>query len=237
MTECLMSLTQIWAKKTVFVQVLSTIINGDNIMPMKLSEYYTVGQVAEFFGASRFYIVEAIDKGMIKAERFGRKKVVIHKSQIERLKAYRKTRRVRVKRPPLKPGEYYDIAQAAKSLGVTTTIILDAIGLGVIKVDFLDKKKSAIHESQIEQLKAYRTTHKTDAKRKAQRKLLAAGFKYYRNPPPGTPKGLSRHPGMWRRGWWYRRKYYGLTAVEALREWQRRLAGRKKTAGKNLTPG
>ena len=207
-------------------------------MPMKLSEYYTVGQAAELFGVSRFFIVDAIGKGMIKAERFGRKKVVIHKSQIERFKTQRKTSRAKVKRPPLKPGEYYDMAQGAKALGITPSIIYAAIGLGIIKVDYLDKKKIAIHESQIEQLKAYRTTHKTDAKRKAQRKLLAAGFKYYRNPPPGTPRGLSRHPGMWRRGWWYRRKYYGLTAVEALREWQRRLAaGRKKTADKNLTPG
>ena len=188
---------------------------------MKLSEYYTVEQVAEFFGVSRFFIVDAIGKGMIKAERFGRKKVVIHKSQIERFKTHRKTCRVRVKRPPLKPGEYYDIAQAAKSLGVTTTIILDAIGLGVIKVDFLDKKKIAIHESQIEQLKVYRTTHKTDAKRKAQRELLASGFKYYRNPPPGAPRGSSRHPSPFRRGWSKDGVYYGLTAVEALREWQR----------------
>jgi len=188
---------------------------------MKLSEYYTVEQVAEFFGVSRFFIVDAIGKGMIKVERFGRKKVVIHKSQIERLKAHRKTRRVRVKRPPLKPGEYYDIAQATKSLGVTTSIIFDAIGRGVIKVDFLDKKKIAIHESQIEQLKVYRTTHKTDAKRKAQRELLAAGFKYYRNPPPGAPRGSSRHPSPFRRGWSKDGVYYGLTAVEALREWQR----------------
>ena len=86
---------------------LSTIINGDNIVPMKLSEYYTVQQVAEFFGVSRSFIVDAIGKGMIKAERFGRKKVVIHKSQIERLKAHRKPHRVRVKRPPLKRGQVY----------------------------------------------------------------------------------------------------------------------------------
>ncbi len=196
-------------------------------MPMKLTEYYTVQQVAEFFGVSRSFIVDAIGKGMIKAERFGRKKVVIHKSQIERLKAHRKPRTVRVKRLPLKPGEYYDIDQAAESLGITIGIIFDSIRLGIIKVDYLDKKKIAIHETQIKQLKSHRTTHKTDAKKKAQRKLLAAGFKYYRNPPPGTPRGLSRYPGMWRRGWWYRRKYYGLTAVEALRESQRRLAAKR----------
>ena len=43
-------------------------INGGNIVPMKLSEYYTVEQVAEFFGLSRSFIVYAIDKGMIKPE-------------------------------------------------------------------------------------------------------------------------------------------------------------------------
>jgi excisionase family DNA binding protein len=187
---------------------------------MKLSEYYTVEQVAEFFGVSRFLIVNTISKGMIKAERFGRKKVVIHKSQVERFKTHRKTRRAKVKRPPLKPGEYYDMAQGAKALGIAPSTLYKAIGPGIIKADYFDKKKIVIHESQIEQLKAYRKAHKTDAKRKAQRKLRSAGFKYSRNPPPGTPKGLSRHPGMWRRGWWYRRKYYGLTAVEALREWQ-----------------
>lgn len=200
---------------------------------MKLNEFYTVGQVAEFLGVSRSSIVDSIAKGMIKTEHFGRKKVVVHKSEMERLKTHRKTGKAKVGRPPLKPGEYYDMDQVAEFLGVTTAIIYDAIGEGIIKVDYLDKKKIAIHESQIEQLKAYRASHKTDAKRKAQRELLAAGFKYYRNPPPGTPKGVSKHPGMWRRGWWYRRKYYGLTAVEALREWQRRLAGdRKKTADK-----
>jgi excisionase family DNA binding protein len=203
---------------------------------MKLSEYYTVEQVAEFFGVWRSSIVYGIRKGMIKAERFGRKKVVIHKSEIERLKAHRKTSRVRVKRPPLKPGEYYDIAQAAKALGITANIICDAIGLGIIKVDYLDKKKIASHESQIERLKAYRITHKTEAKRKSQCELLAAGFKYHRNPPPGAPRGSSGNPSPFRRGWSKDNVYYGLTAVEALREWQQRLsADRKKTADKNLT--
>ena len=200
---------------------LSTISNGDNIVPMKLSEYYTVDQVAEFFGVSRFLIVDRIAKGMIKAERSGRKKVVIHKSQVERFKTHRKPQKVKINRPPLKPGEYYDMDQVTKSLGITPSIIHKAIDFGIIKGDYLDKKKIVIHESQIEQLKAYRKTHKTGAKKKAQRKLLPEGFKYYRNPPPGTPKGLSKYPGMWRRGWWYRRKYYGLTAIEALREWQR----------------
>ncbi len=180
---------------------LSTIINGDNIVPMKLSEYYTVEQVAEFFGVSRFFIVNAIGKGMIKAECFGRKKVVIHKGQIERLKAHRKPRRVRVKRPPLKLGEYYDMTQAAKAVGIAPSTLYKAIGPGIIKADYFDKKKIVIHESQIEQLKAYRKAHKTDAKRKAQRKLRSAGFKYSRNPPPGAPRGSSRNPSPFRRGW------------------------------------
>ena len=73
---------------------------------MKLSEYYTIEQVADFFGVSRPVIVDAIGKEIIKAERFGRKKVVIHKSQIERFKTHRKMQKSKVKRPPLKPGEY-----------------------------------------------------------------------------------------------------------------------------------
>ena len=190
---------------------------------MKLSEYYTVDQVAEFFSVSRAFITYAIDKGVIKAERFGRKKVVIHESQIELFKTHRKPQRVKLNRPPLKPGEYYDMHQVAKSLGITPSIVFHAISSGIMNVDYLDKNRNkiAIHESQIKQLKSHRTAHKTDAKKKAQRKLLAEGFKYSRNPPPGTPKGLSKHPAMWRRGWWYRRKYYGLTAIEALREWQK----------------
>ena len=190
-------------------------------MSMELSEYYTIEQVAAFFGASRAFIVDAISRGIIKSELFGRNKVVIHKSQIERLKAHRKPHRVRVKRPPLKPGEYYDMDQAAESLGITIGIVFDSIRLGIIKVDYLDKKKIAIHETQIKQLKSHRTTHKTDAKKKAQRKLLAAGFKYYRNPPPGAPRGSSRNPSPFRRGWSKDGVYYGLTAIEALREWQR----------------
>ncbi|MCJ7686859.1 MAG: helix-turn-helix domain-containing protein [Desulfobacteraceae bacterium] len=188
---------------------------------MKLSEYYTVEQVAEFFRVTRSTVANAISRGTIKNKYFGMKKVVIHKNEIERLGKSWKIRKKIIKRPSLKPGEYYTIDQVAEILGITISIIFNAIGLGVIKVEYLDKKKIAIHESQIEQLKAHRADHKTDAKKKAQHKLLAAGVEYYRNPPPGTPRGLSKHPGMWRRGWWYRRKYYGLTALDALREWQR----------------
>jgi excisionase family DNA binding protein len=173
---------------------------------MKLSEYYTVGQVAEFFGISRYTVAYAISRGDIKGEYFGKKKVVIHESEVERFKTHRKPHRVKINRPPLKSGEYYDMAQATKSLGVRAGIIFDAISRGIMKVDYFDKKKIAIHEDQLKRLKAHRKTHKTTAKKKAQRELLTAGFKYYRNPPPGTPIGISRHPGMWRRGWWYRRK-------------------------------
>ena len=192
--------------------------------------------MAEFFSVSRFFIVNAIGKGMIKAERFGRKKVVIHESQVERFKTHRKTRRAKVKRPALKPGEYYDMAQGAKAVGIAPSTLYKAIGPGIIKADYFDKKKIVIHESQIEQLKAYRKAHKTDAKRKAQRKLRSAGFKYSRNPPPGAPRGSSRHPSPFRRGWSKDGVYYGLTAVEALREWQRRLAAGRKNSRQNLTP-
>jgi len=190
-------------------------------MPMKLSEYYTVGQVADFFGVTRSTVANAISRGTIKHEYFGKKKVVIHKNEIERLEKSWKTRKKIIKRPAMKPGEYYDMVQGAKALGITPSIIYGTIGRGVIKVEYLDKKKIAIHESQIEQLKAHRANHKTDAKKKAQRKLLAAGFKYSRNPPAGAPRGGPSHPSPLRRGWSKDGVYYGLAAVEALREWQR----------------
>ncbi len=195
-------------------------INGDNIVPMKLSEYYTVEQVAEFFGVSRYTVAYVISRGTIKNEYFGKKKVVIHKNEIERLGKSWKIRKKTIKRPSLKTGEYYDTAQAAKAIGITPNIIHKAIAFGIIKADFLGKKKIAIHEDQLKRLKEHRKTHKTDAKKKAQRKLLAAGFKYSRNPPPGAPRGSSRHPSPFRRGWSKDGAYYGPTAVEALREWK-----------------
>ena len=147
------------SKVTVFCAVhiwlrrLSKIINEDNIVPMKLSEYYTVEQVAEFFRVTRSTVANAISRGTIKNEYFGKKKVVIHKNEIERLGKSWKIRKKIIKRPSLKPGEYYTIDQVAEILGITISIIYNAIGLGVIKVEYLDKKKIAIHESQIEQLK------------------------------------------------------------------------------------
>ena len=188
---------------------------------MKLCEYYTVGQVAEFFGVSRYTVAYVISRGDIKSEYFGEKKVVIHESQVDRFKTHRKPRKAKVKRTPLKPGEYYDMAQIAKALGITLNIIHKAIALGIIKADFLGKNKIAIHEDQLKRLKEHRVAHKTDVKKKAQRKLLATGFKYYRNPPPGAPRGRSWHPSPFRRGWSKDGVYYGQTAVEALREWQR----------------
>ena len=190
-------------------------------MPMKLIEYYTVKQVAKFFGSSDMFVKHSIRIKRIKADYFGHSnKVVIHKSQIEILKAYRKPVMAKINRPPLKTGEYYDIEQAAGKAKVTRNVLLDSIRTGVINADVLGKNRVVIHEKQIQRLKTYRSDHKLGSKQKAQIELMAMGFKYSRNPPPGTPKGLSRHPGMWRRGWWYRRKYYGLTAIEALREWQ-----------------
>ena len=190
-------------------------------MPMKLSEYYTVEQVSAFLEVTRSTVANAISRGTIKNEYFGKKKVVIHKNEIERLEKSLKIRKKIIKKPPLKPGEYYTIDQVAGILRITISIIHKAIDLGIIKADYLDRNKIAIHESQIEHLKGYRTAHKTGAKKKAQRKLLAAGFKYSRNPPPGAPRGRSRHPSPFRRGWSKDGVYYGLTAVKALREWQR----------------
>ena len=189
---------------------------------MKLSEYYTVKQVAKFFGSSDMFVEYSIRIERIKADYFGHSnKVVIHKSQIKLLKARRKPVMAKINRPPLKTGEYYDIEQAAGKAKVTRNVLLNSIRTGVINADVLGKNRVVIHEKQIQRLKKYRSDHKLGSKQKAQIELMALGFKYYRNPPPGTPIGISRHPGMWRRGWWYRRKYYALTAVEALSEWQR----------------
>ena len=112
---------------------VSTFVSGDDGMSMELSEYYTIEQVAAFFGASRAFIVDAISKGIIKSELFGRKKIVIHKSQIELMKAHRKPNRPKIERPPLKLGEYYDMTQAAKAFGITPSTLYKAIGAGIIK--------------------------------------------------------------------------------------------------------
>jgi len=199
-------------------------ITEDNIVPMKLSEYYTVGQVAEFFGTSDIFVKHSIRIERIKADYFGHSnKVVIHKSQIKLLKARRKPVMAKINRPPLKTGEYYDIEQASLKLKISRYILIDSIRTGVINAGVLGKNRVVIHEKQIQRLKTYRSDHKLGSKQKAQIELMAMGFKYSRNPPPGAPRGNARHPSPFRRGWSKNGVYYGLTAVEAHREWQRRL--------------
>ena len=189
---------------------------------MKLSEYYTVKQVAKFFGSSDMFVKNSIRIERIKADYFGHSnKVVIHKSQIKLLKAHRKPVMAKINRPPLKTGEYYDIEQAAGKAKVTRNVLLDSIRTGVINAGVLGKNRVVIHEKQIQRLKTYRSDHKLGSKQKAQIELMAMGFKYSRNPPPGAPRGSSRHPSPFRRGWSKDGVYYGLTAIEALREWQR----------------
>ena len=73
---------------------------------MKLSKYYTVEQVAAFFGVTRSSIDYAISRGAIKKEYFGKKKAVIHETEIGQLKKRWKTRKKTIERPHLKPGEY-----------------------------------------------------------------------------------------------------------------------------------
>lgn len=201
---------------------------------MKLNEYYTVKQVAKIFGSSDMFVKHSIRIKRIKADYFGHSnKVVIHKSQLEILKAYRKPVMAKINRPPLKTGEYYDIEQAAGKAKVTRNVLLDSIRTGVINADVLGKNRVVIHEKQIQRLKTYRSDHKLGSKQKAQIELMALGFKYSRNPPPEAPKGNARHPSPFRRGWSKNGVYYGLTAVEALREWQKRRAKvRKKRTGK-----
>jgi excisionase family DNA binding protein len=187
---------------------------------MQLSEYYTVAQVADYFGLSPTAIIHAIKRGYIAAETFDGKKIVIHKSQLEKMKARWKPRKKEISRPPLKPGLYYTPGQAATLLGLSEYIIRDAIRRKVIKIAFLDKNKTIIHQDEIDRFREYRKTSTAQAKRDAQQKLLELGFKYTRNPPPGAPRGSSRNPSPFRRGWSNNGVYYGLTAVEALHQWR-----------------
>ena len=188
---------------------------------MKLSEYYTVKQVAKFFGTSDTFVKHSIRIERIKADYFGHsKKVVIHKSQIKLLKARRKPVMAKINRPPLKTGEYYDIGQASLKLKISRHILIKAVRCGIIETGVFGKNRVVIHEKKIQQLKTYRSDHKLGSKQKAQIELTALGFKYSRNPPPGAPRGSSWHPSPFRRGWSKEGVYYGLTAVEALREWQ-----------------
>ena len=201
---------------------LSTFINKDNIVPMKLSEYYTVKQVAKFFGASQMFVKNSIRIERIKADYFGHSnKVAIHKSQIKLLKAYRKPVMTKINRPPLKTGEYYDIEQASLKLKISRHLIINAVRCGIIKADVFGANRIVIHEKQIQRLKTYRSDHKLGSKQKAQIELMTLGFKYSRNPPPGAPRGSSGNPSPFRRGWSKDGVYYGLTAIEALHEWQR----------------
>jgi len=196
-------------------------INEYNIVPMKLNEYYTVKQVAKFFGASDMFVKNSIRIERIKADYFGHSnKVAIHKSQIKLLKAYRKPVMTKINRPSLKTGEYYDIEQASIKLKISRYVLIDAVRCGIIEAGVFGKNRVVIHEKQIQRLKTYRSDHKLGSKQKAQIELKALGFKYSRNPPPGAPRGNSRHPSPFRRGWSKDGVYYGLTAVEALHDWQ-----------------
>jgi len=187
---------------------------------MQLSEYYTMAQVADYFGISDTVLRYAIRKGYMTVEIFDGKKTVIHRSQLEKMKTRWKPRKNKVSRPPLKPGLYYTPRQAATLLGLPEHIIREAIRRNVIKSTFLDNK-TIVHQDEVDRFRKYRRASSAQAKRDAQQKLLGLGFKYTRNPPPGTPRGRSRNPSPFRRGWSYKGKYYGLTAVEALHQWQR----------------
>jgi hypothetical protein len=187
---------------------------------MQLSEYYTVAQMADYFGLSPTAITHAIKRGYIAAKTFDEKKIVIHKSQLEKMKARWKPRKKKISRPPLKPGLHYTPGQAATLLGLSEYIIRDAIRRKVIKIVYLDKNKTIIHQDEVDRFREYRKTSTAQAKRDAQQKLLELGFKYTRNPPPGAPRGSSRNPSPFRRGWSNNGVYYGITAVEALHQWR-----------------
>jgi len=186
---------------------------------MQLNEYYTIAQLTDYFGLSETALRYAIKRGHIAVETFDKKKIVIHKSQLEKMKARWKPRKKNISRPPLKPGLYYTPAQAGTLLGLSEHIIKDAIRRKVIKGAFLDNK-TIVHQGEVDRFREYRETSSAQAKQDAQQKLLELGFKYTRNPPPGAPRGRSRNPSPFRRGWSKNGVYYGVTAVEALHQWR-----------------
>ena len=121
---------------------------------------------------------------------------------------------------PMKLGEYYTIDEAAAALKLSPARIINHMTVGDLKVERF-AHSVAIHEDALVALKELRIARGTEAKREAQALLRKAGFICRRNPPPEAPRGNAGHPSPFRRGWSKNGVYYGLTAVEALCEWQR----------------
>jgi len=190
---------------------------------MNLSEYFTITEVEAYFGISRTAIIYAVKKGLFDVHFFDGRKRMFHKSQVEKMKTRWRPRKKKVRQLQLKPGLYYSIGQVATMLRLTESIIRNAIRRKLIKVDYIDGRKSIIHQDEVDQFKMFRELSSAQAKREAQLKLSELGFTYSRNPPPGAPRGSSRNPSPLRRGWSKDGVYYGLTAVEALRQWQQSL--------------
>jgi hypothetical protein len=188
---------------------------------MNLNQYYTVNQMADYFGLSWTTIVDAISRGYFEVQFFDGKKMVIHKNQIKKMKARWTPHKRKIARRPLKPGLYYSPKQVAIMLRLTEGVIRDAIRRKQIKLDYIDGKKSIIHQDEVDRFRKFRRASPAQAKREAQLKLSELGFTYSRNPPPGAPRGGSGNPSPLRRGWSKDGVYYGVTAVEALREWQK----------------
>ncbi|MBW1783109.1 MAG: helix-turn-helix domain-containing protein [Deltaproteobacteria bacterium] len=189
---------------------------------MNLSEYYTINEVANYFGLSRSPIVDAISRGYFDVHFFDGQKMMFHENQIEKMKDRWSASKKKIRRRPLKPGLYYSVKQTAIILRVGEGVIRDAMRNKRIKVSHIDDRQSVIHQDEVKRFGMIRRASTAHAKREAQDELSRLGFTYSRNPPAGKPRGNSGNPSPYRRGWSKDGVYYGLTAVEALSEWRRK---------------
>ena len=201
-------------------------------MPMKLRNFCTIREAADRLGLGYVHTYVLAESGQLPYTLFGENVRAIQRSDVAALEASHASRDVqRNKERPVKKnnrgdlmqlGEYYTLEQAAEQLAISKYTVIDALKAGLIEKELFGGA-IAIHESQVERLPQIWAEYRGEEKRQARQELLAAGFVYHPNPPPGTSRGSSGNQSPSRRGWYQDGVYYGLTAVKALREWQRRL--------------
>ena len=197
---------------------------------MKLRKFCTISEAADRLGLKYLDVHSMTESGRIPYTFFGMNVRAIRRSDVAALEASQdshdiegnKERQIKEDNPDdlMKPGEYYTLEQTAEQLGVSNLTIIEALDAGSIKKELFGGA-IAIHESQVERFTQIKAWRRTEVKWEAKEELLSAGFVYSRNPPSGAPRGSSRNPSPFRRGWSKDGVYYGLTAVKALREWQK----------------
>jgi excisionase family DNA binding protein len=198
---------------------------------MKLREFYTLSEVADRLGLDYLRVYDMTVSGQLPYTLFGENVRAIRRDDVAAFETSRdfldgeghKGRQVKENNLSnlMKPGEYYTLEQAAERFGVSKNTVLEALRAGLIEKELFGGAL-AIHESQADWLLEIQSEHRGAEKYDARQEILAAGFVYSRNPPPGAPRGSSRNPSPFRRGWSKDGVYYGPTAVKALREWRRR---------------